>query len=211
MNIKHSIFCTMLVFGLIVTSCQNKNKVNNETAVESPDSILNDGSNPKTLGTEQVPASPKTLGIEEVPGERSQTTEGISTEIAQEVITHYLELKNALVKSDNQKAAEIAGKIKKVLGKNQNKLAKNILFEVEQIALIDNAEHQRDRFKLLSEHIYTLVNTTKANETTLYRQYCPMAFDNEGAYWLSAEKEIRNPYFGDKMLKCGSIKETIDN
>ncbi|MBA4058359.1 MAG: hypothetical protein C0490_26815, partial [Marivirga sp.] len=43
----------------------------------------------------------------------------------------------------------------------------------------------------------------------LYLEYCPMANNNEGAYWLSNEKEIKNPYFGDKMLKCGSVKETI--
>jgi hypothetical protein len=36
-----------------------------------------------------------------------------------------------------------------------------------------------------------------------------MAFNNEGAYWLSAEKEVNNPYFGDKMLHCGSVKEEL--
>jgi len=41
----------------------------------------------------------------------------------------------------------------------------------------------------------------------LYRQYCPMAFQNKGAYWLSSEKKIMNPYFGDKMLHCGVVKE----
>ena len=30
-----------------------------------------------------------------------------------------------------------------------------------------------------------------------------MAFNNEGAYWLSDAEQIRNPYFGDKMLTCG--------
>jgi hypothetical protein len=44
---------------------------------------------------------------------------------------------------------------------------------------------------------------------TIYKQYCPMAFSNTGAYWLSESKEIRNPYFGDKMLKCGRIVSEI--
>ena len=36
-----------------------------------------------------------------------------------------------------------------------------------------------------------------------------MAFNNEGGFWFSEEKEIMNPYFGDKMLHCGSIQKTI--
>ena len=44
---------------------------------------------------------------------------------------------------------------------------------------------------------------------TIYYQYCPMARDNKGAYWLSAVEEIKNPYFGDAMLTCGENKAVI--
>jgi len=37
-----------------------------------------------------------------------------------------------------------------------------------------------------------------------------MAFGNEGADWLSKEEAIQNPYFGDKMMKCGVVKAIID-
>ena len=37
-----------------------------------------------------------------------------------------------------------------------------------------------------------------------------MAGNDKGAYWLSKESKIKNPYFGDEMLTCGSVKETID-
>jgi len=37
--------------------------------------------------------------------------------------------------------------------------------------------------------------------------FCPMAFDNKGAYWLQKNKTIINPYFGPKMLHCGEIRE----
>jgi Cu(I)/Ag(I) efflux system membrane fusion protein len=37
-----------------------------------------------------------------------------------------------------------------------------------------------------------------------------MAFDNKGAYWLSDQAKIRNPYFGDKMLECGEVKDTLN-
>jgi hypothetical protein len=36
-----------------------------------------------------------------------------------------------------------------------------------------------------------------------------MALNNTGGYWLSSEEKILNPYFGDKMLKCGKIDSKI--
>ncbi|MBK6264099.1 DUF3347 domain-containing protein [Marivirga sp. S37H4] len=206
----------LLVVGPACQSCQSNNEQSENNAMNS-DSIVDDRrapikneDNPKVLGADRS-NNPKTTGT----GDESFSTdttqaEGIKKEKVQQVITYYLELKDALVKSDNQKASEVAAKIKKSLEGHNNQLAKNILFEAEQIALIDNLDHQRTRFNTLSENVYTLVNSTKANQKILYRQYCPMAFDNEGAYWLSAEEEIRNPYFGDKMLKCGSVKETLE-
>ena len=44
----------------------------------------------------------------------------------------------------------------------------------------------------------------------MYKQFCPMAFNDQGGYWLSNSKEVRNPYFGDKMLKCGMVKVTLE-
>ena len=41
---------------------------------------------------------------------------------------------------------------------------------------------------------------------TFHEFYCPMAFDNRGASWLQDSVEIANPYFGSKMLRCGSKK-----
>lgn len=38
-----------------------------------------------------------------------------------------------------------------------------------------------------------------------YEAYCPMARDGEGASWLQREAELRNPYFGAMMLRCGDI------
>jgi Cu(I)/Ag(I) efflux system membrane fusion protein len=44
----------------------------------------------------------------------------------------------------------------------------------------------------------------------LYRIHCPMAFNNKGADWLQADKDIRNPYFGASMLSCGEVTEEIN-
>ena len=67
--------------------------------------------------------------------------------------------------------------------------------------------------RALFEDVSTLVEAEIALQTitsgTIYKQYCPMAFQGEGAYWLSDSKEVRNPYFGDKMLKCGTVEKEL--
>ena len=89
------------------------------------------------------------------------------------------------------------------------KKAKQIEKFLSLIADKKDLEEQRVHFSAITTGIYELTKTFKANEEPLYYQFCPMAFNNSGGYWLSDSKEIRNPYFGEKMLKCGSTTETI--
>ncbi len=65
------------------------------------------------------------------------------------------------------------------------------------------------RSTALSADIIALMKHTDVNSGNLYVQHCPMANEGEGGYWLAAEKEVRNPYYGDEMLNCGAVKETI--
>jgi hypothetical protein len=69
-------------------------------------------------------------------------------------------------------------------------------------------ERQRAHFATLSDAMISLVKKAGV-EGEVYVDYCPMALDDKGAYWLSTDKEIRNPYFGEEMLTCGEVKETI--
>ena len=43
----------------------------------------------------------------------------------------------------------------------------------------------------------------------MYKQFCPMAFEGKGGYWVSTSEDIKNPYYGDKMLTCGKVVEVI--
>lgn len=67
---------------------------------------------------------------------------------------------------------------------------------------------QRTSFSMLSQHIYELIKIFGPGRM-MYRDYCPMAFDNKGAIWLSETREIKNPYFGSNMLNCGTVQEII--
>ena len=71
-----------------------------------------------------------------------------------------------------------------------------------------DVEEQRKNFVIVTSAIEKLVDGN-IESGALYKQFCPMAFGNKGAYWLSDSKDIRNPYFGDKMLKCGRIDAEI--
>ena len=120
---------------------------------------------------------------------------------------NYLQLKDALVASKADAAKEAAGKLKNSL--TSVKEGKNAMTEATKISNATSLEEIRKTFASLSMEMKTVVKTGQLSKGELYLEYCPMANNNTGAYWLSNEKEIKNPYFGDKMLKCGSVKETI--
>ncbi len=71
-------------------------------------------------------------------------------------------------------------------------------------------EAKRKEFEMISDALWSLTRTVKYAGQKVYYQYCPMAFDNKGAYWMSKERQIKNPYFGDKMPECGSIEDSLD-
>ncbi|WP_420457784.1 efflux RND transporter periplasmic adaptor subunit [Neolewinella sp.] len=70
-------------------------------------------------------------------------------------------------------------------------------------------EGQREQFGFLSQALINTLTAFGVADDTLYVQHCPMAFDGAGANWLSEEVAIRNPYYGDAMLTCGSTIDTL--
>ncbi|MEZ5023230.1 MAG: efflux RND transporter periplasmic adaptor subunit [Chitinophagales bacterium] len=164
----------------------------------------------------------KTIGNAQTPNFNSTTPEKFKEQLT-EVTLIYLELKEALVDSDSDKAKTIANQFLNQLQTVDMTLVKNEahLFWMEKFkalqshgkALISSSviEKQRDQFYFLSQ---TLINTLRAfgvSNDTFYVQHCPMANNDEGAEWISKDKEVKNPYFGEKMLKCGFIQDTIMN
>lgn len=120
---------------------------------------------------------------------------------------HYIHLKDALVAS----RADEATKAAKELAASLNIItpAKKAADIATKISASSNIDEQRKSFSDLSNEMTTLVKASKLASGSLYLEYCPMANHNQGAFWLSNEKEIRNPYFGNMMLKCGSVQETL--
>lgn len=137
------------------------------------------------------------------------------------VFNAYVTLKDAFVASDAAKVSAEAATATQALAKADMKLLSgaahndwmNYLGGMEtslkEIAAATDIEAQRQAFSTLSDNLYKSIKAYGLGGTTAYYEFCPMAFDNQGAYWLSNEEKIRNPYFGDKMLTCGTVKEKL--
>lgn len=75
---------------------------------------------------------------------------------------------------------------------------------------VESLEDRRQRFLVISEEMIKTISDFGSKNRTIFVNYCPMANSDQGAYWLSEMREIRNPYFGDAMLSCGEIVEEIN-
>jgi hypothetical protein len=137
--------------------------------------------------------------------EQAQTATTETNESLKVVLTGYFDVKNALVNDDAVKAKEAASALAASTGDYAGKLNESL----NAIASTDDIEAQRVAFETLSMNLYDVAKEGGAG-ITIYKQYCPMAFDDKGAFWLSSEKQVLNPYFGASMLRCGSVKEAIN-
>ncbi|WBL21937.1 efflux RND transporter periplasmic adaptor subunit [Zunongwangia sp. HRR-M8] len=134
------------------------------------------------------------------------------------VIQDYLELKDDLVASDvtstRQTAKKASAKINTIDTAALNKMVatrfKVIQNTFKVISSSEDIATQRKEFIALSQNMIALVSNFDEIEE-LYIQRCPMANNNKGATWLSRNKEIKNPYFGSKMLGCGETIRRLPN
>ncbi|HTN07298.1 DUF3347 domain-containing protein [Agriterribacter sp.] len=68
---------------------------------------------------------------------------------------------------------------------------------------------KRKAFQMISGNLFDLTRTVRYGKEKVYLLHCPMAFNDAGADWLSSSTEIKNPYFGSKMLTCGTVKDSV--
>ncbi|MBC9929085.1 DUF3347 domain-containing protein [Chitinophaga qingshengii] len=123
------------------------------------------------------------------------------------VYQQYQLLSQALVKGDAA-AAKIAANALEAGARELTGAEQTVKTAASIIAAAD-IEAQRAAYATLSNDLIALVKKSGLNSGALYVDFCPMALNDKGGYWLSSEKGIQNPYFGDQMLTCGEVKETI--
>ncbi|MBY0436254.1 MAG: efflux RND transporter periplasmic adaptor subunit [Cyclobacteriaceae bacterium] len=221
---------------MVSTGLENFNKVEVTGGIEEGDSIvvtgayllyseivLKKGANPMAghqhgQATDQTTASSqRTTKVEEKPI-------SVDPKFSQQLgalITSYLKVKDALVASDAKNAStqivEVTTKLKQVdmsllKGDAHMKWMEQLKTMEESIKRIEAAkdiEIQRASFSQLTDALYAAIKVFQVKGLQAYYQYCPMAFDSKGAYWISREEQISNPYFGEQMLRCGETKATL--
>lgn len=138
-----------------------------------------------------------------------------------DMLNQYVSLKDALVAANVEAAKEAASGLVAALDKTDasalsgvqktfyEEHADMIRQHAQAIAASGDVAAQRGQLDMLSSSAYSLLKAFGANDQTLFYQHCPMANNDQGGNWISQTSEIRNPYFGDKMLKCGETKETL--
>jgi hypothetical protein len=137
------------------------------------------------------------------------------------VFVSYVSLKDAFVLSDPDKVRSEAVETNKALSKVDMKLVSGaahsdwmnyltpLQASLKEIQSTSDIEVQRKAFSTVSDNLYKSIKAFGLGGKEAFYEFCPMAFNNDGAYWLSDQEQIRNPYFGDKMLTCGEVIEKL--
>jgi hypothetical protein len=206
-----NITLSAIAMAFVMVSCNKKNK---EGATNSE--VTEPVTQTESTHEHQEGDMHDEAKSEEIVATADQTSFSIK-----ETVNNYLTLKNALTKDDTRGAA-VAGN---VLYATFNKVNSNSIDATLKAGYLDIAEdakehaehignnsgkieHQREHFVMLSKDMNDLIKTFGAGQK-LYQDFCPMADDGKGAIWISETKEIKNPYLGSKMPKCGTIKKEL--
>lgn len=138
----------------------------------------------------------------------------------QSVFDNYFLVKDALIQSDASATAIVAKELVSAISNVKMdklemdvhmvwmKVLNQLKTDATQMANSKDIKKQRNHFVTLSKEMYSLMKVAKYDEMVYY-QHCPMANDGKGANWLSKQNEIKNPYYGSRMLTCGKTVETI--
>ncbi|MBD0824917.1 efflux RND transporter periplasmic adaptor subunit [Aestuariibaculum marinum] len=166
-------------------------------------------------------AKVETMESDEIKTDRLTVSKDFQEQL-KSVYNQYIILKDALVKGNSEEASEASQSLEKSLSKIDMKLLKeneahmrwmSQLKKIESnsasISKYSKIEEQRQYFKGLSDALIGAIQSFGVNEK-VFLEYCPMANNNQGAFWLSKEEKVLNPYFGDAMLTCGEVKQIIE-
>ncbi|MDX5437955.1 MAG: DUF3347 domain-containing protein [Pontibacter sp.] len=208
---KKTFFAAAVVAAFAFSACSENTTENTEATTEMHDEMDHSSMEHDAMDGTVVVETPDYASV----------AEPVKTQV-QQLVNQYIKLKDALVASDaaatKAAANEVLTVAKAMPVANLTGDAKSfaeektatVVSSAEKIAAAGDVAAQRENLEQLSESVFAMAKAFDAAEGTLYYQHCPMALNNKGAYWLSTNKEIRNPYFGDAMMTCGSTKEVVN-
>ena len=132
------------------------------------------------------------------------STAEFNNETVNKAFQQYISVKDALVQTDAEATSNAAAELKTTLQEENSEIAEI----AGRLSAEKDVNVQREIFSELTAAMDPVLKEA-ISSGKIYKQFCPMAFEGKGDYWYATSEEIRNPYFGDKMLKCGRVDETI--
>jgi hypothetical protein len=137
------------------------------------------------------------------------------------LLGHYMHIKNALLNNDTIEVRDRGHKLAEAIIKFDDSYfpaKQKAEYDKYKMAMREYAEQlrssaglasQKGNFAGLSAHVYELMRDFSTGKR-LYFNHCDMAFDKNGANWLSETNEIKNPYMENKMMSCGSVEKILN-
>lgn len=142
----------------------------------------------------------------------------------QVLVDAYLKIGEGLVKSDSGEAKAAAEQLVNLMLRHEQE---NIDLKPEVRSFYTNAAHTmrqsaenmlitnemweiRAGYSAMAPAAYKLARVTDFTDLPLYYQYCAKSFNNRGAYWLSRNKEIQNPYADQNTKNCGETVAVLN-
>ncbi|AHM59426.1 hypothetical protein D770_05815 [Flammeovirgaceae bacterium 311] len=213
---KKTIFYTSAALLMSLGACDSRSNENQTTASEQGDPYYEKHTDVTTISREDHIKLVKADQVPTFSNVNAVATTNIST-----LTDQYLQMKEALVASNPEGASNAASAMLtslKAWDGNEMESDQKDFYQQRSSAMRDDLQQmvgngdivkQRDHFARISKHMTELVSAFGTGQGSLYYQYCPMAFDNKGGYWLSSSKEIRNPFYPEEMLTCGRVEKTL--
>ncbi|MEP2025391.1 MAG: DUF3347 domain-containing protein [Reichenbachiella sp.] len=172
----------IIIASLFLSACSSNPKSNTEATPEPVEAIAETADSTATEGVKF-----KSKGIQTIYGA-------------------YEKLRDALVATDFETAKTFAAELSEALKEDESTWQQASI--ADGIMNASEIETARAVFSELNNSMESVFEGA-VESGEINKCFCPMALDNAGASWFSTTKEIKNPYFGDKMLKCGVVKKTI--
>jgi hypothetical protein len=137
-------------------------------------------------------------------------------------LNFYYQLKDAFVATDATTADMTASQLRLSLDSLDTKKLKldtaltttiagykqTLIGAVDALIKERDIQQKRRQFQIISDGLYSLMQAAPYKGATVYQVHCPMAFDT-GANWLNNVPVVNNPYYGVKMLTCGSVVDSL--
>ena len=138
------------------------------------------------------------------------------------VFDQYLDLKDVLVESDAETAAGKADQLAQLIDNadysNLDQESRHTWSEILEkmqshsygLSEEDDIEDQRIHFDEISRVMIDMVTMYHPVDYDIYHQQCTI-FGDGTADWLSRDEEIRNPYYGERMMDCGNVMDRMSH